>query len=99
MTLHYWLLTPETWLILGAILIAIEFFDGSLIFFLPFGSAALINSSILFAQNKVWIGGILSGWGHTLISLALCGCAISILLRTIIKRRPSSMKQKDINRY
>lgn len=97
LTLSTWLFWVQFWVILGIVLISLELFDGSLIFFLPVGLGAFVNALLLFLQNQDLLFGfsILSVWHHTLVSFAIFSFVASYCLRYLNFNKDG----EDVNKY
>ena len=84
-----WLTIPLAWAILGTLLLIFEItMDGSKVFFLPLGLAALVTGLILFVQESGWLPAMLSQVtsGHrALLVFAILGLGFAIILRKIMR--------------
>ncbi len=98
------LLQPETWLILGLILVGLEILvDGSWAIFLPLGVASLVNGGLIYAHNT-WLPGwmpglaLLDNWAATLLSYLVLAVIATIALRYYVRHRKID-NTPDINQY
>ncbi len=94
------LFMPMTWLILGAVLLALELLDGSLLFFLPAGLGAWLAAGILKLQlsNQLFGHVWLDSWSDVLVAFAASTAIAMAGVRLYVRLRPGS-PQNDINDY
>lgn len=103
MTLSFLIFQPYAWLIFGAILLALELFEGSFIFFLPTGLGAWITAGLI----KLQLNGVLlplvifSDWSEVLLGYAIVSIIAIGLVRFITssRKRRGASEQDDINKY
>ena len=85
---------PDIWLIVGAGLIILEIFIGSLVLFLPLGLASLCVGLIYkFQINFGYI--LITNWAYALVIWALISIVFSFLILRFFKKKES----KDVNSY
>lgn len=103
-SLSYWLYLPQTWIILGILFILLELTDGSRIFFLPIGLAALL----LAVQVHLAVNGMIApdlipmAWYWMLMEWAVAAFLISLALvtfRRFIPAKQGGDEDGDINTY
>tara|TARA_Y100000748_G_scaffold298433_1_gene293712 strand:+ start:951 stop:1229 length:279 start_codon:yes stop_codon:yes gene_type:complete len=85
---------PDAWLIMSAILVILEIFIGSLIFFLPLGISSLIVGLILKIQQNADIT-LIGEWSYSLVLWGI----ISIIISFVIQKFFKSDNKKDVNNY
>ena len=85
---------PDLWLIASVLLVILEIFIGSLVFFLPLGISALVVGLILKVQQNTDVL-IISEWPY---SLFLCGI-ISIVISYVIQNYFKTNNKDDVNKY
>lgn len=85
---------PDLWLIASVLLVILEIFIGSLVFFLPLGISALVVGLILKVQQNTGVL-IISEWPY---SLFLWGI-ISIVISYVIQNYFKTNNKDDVNKY
>ena len=85
---------PDLWLIASVLLVILEIFIGSLVFFLPLGISALVVGLILKVQQNTDVL-IISEWPY---SLFLWGI-ISIVISYVIQNYFKTNNKDDVNKY
>ena len=85
---------PDVWLIVSAVLIILEIFIGSLVFFLPLGISSLIVGLILKIQLNN-DNSIITEWSHSLVLWGL----VSIIISFGIQKYFKTDKKDDVNNY
>lgn len=98
-SLDYWLFIPQVWLIVGIILIASELLDGSAIFFLPFGIAAVLLALVihLVDTERLSYEFLATTWYLLLVQWAVIASVLSAAIA--FWRRSRALSGKDINDY
>ena len=98
-TLIYWMLAPEFWLILGILLIIVDFTIGAALFLLPIGLAAILMSGLLVSQEGLWFGDVIffETWRQIIIWFSLLSVAFVGVIRFLFQR--ARRGQADINEY
>tara|TARA_Y100001970_G_C13566544_1_gene524112 strand:+ start:180 stop:461 length:282 start_codon:yes stop_codon:yes gene_type:complete len=86
---------PNFWLIASVILVLLEIFIGSLVFFLPLGISSLIVGLILLFQSNTGLI-IISEWPYSLLLWGIISILLSFLLQKFFKTKAND---KDINDY
>jgi len=86
---------PDFWLIASVVLVLLEIFIGSLVFFLPLGISSLIVGLILKFQSSTGVI-IISEWPYSLLLWGVISILLSFLLQKFFK---SKGNEKDINDY
>tara|TARA_B100000925_G_scaffold267383_1_gene227820 strand:- start:1 stop:282 length:282 start_codon:yes stop_codon:yes gene_type:complete len=86
---------PNFWLIASVILVLLEIFIGSLVFFLPLGISSLIVGLILLFQSNTGLI-IISEWPYSLLMWGILSILLSFLLQKFFKTKGNG---KDINDY
>ena len=86
---------PNFWLVASVILVLIEIFIGSLVFFLPLGISSLIVGLILLFQSNTGLI-IISEWPYSLLLWGIISILLSFLLQKFFKTKGNG---KDINDY
>lgn len=86
---------PNFWLIASVILVLLEIFIGSLVFFLPLGISSLIVGLILLFQSNTGLI-IISEWPYSLLLWGIISILLSFLLQKFFKTKGND---KDINDY
>tara|TARA_B100000676_G_scaffold67673_1_gene67785 strand:- start:538 stop:819 length:282 start_codon:yes stop_codon:yes gene_type:complete len=86
---------PNFWLIASVILVLLEIFIGSLVFFLPLGISSLIVGLILLFQSNTGLI-IISEWPYSLLLWGIISILLSFLLQKFFKTKGNG---KDINDY
>ena len=86
---------PDFWLIASVVLVMLEIFIGSLVFFLPLGISSLIVGLILKFQSSTGVI-IISEWLYSLLLWGVISILLSFLLQKFFK---SKGNEKDINDY
>ncbi len=84
------LTNPTTWFVIGALLLIIEMFEGSLAFFLPIGIASLV------------ISGLVAFWEINISTILVLFAVFSLVFATTLRFYSKSIKKKktkDINKY
>lgn len=89
----------QSWIILGIVLLVLELFDGSNIFFLPLSLSSFLVSGYIFASNKEVLSSslVFDTWYGLLLLWAILGVVISFLL--VRFRKKSSPSDDDVNEY
>tara|TARA_Y100000768_G_C23456448_1_gene441729 strand:- start:197 stop:475 length:279 start_codon:yes stop_codon:yes gene_type:complete len=85
---------PDAWLIMSVILVILEIFIGSLVFFLPLGISSLIVGLILKIQQNADIT-LIGEWSYSLVLWGI----ISIIISFVIQKFFKSDNKKDVNNY
>tara|TARA_B100001109_G_C18653725_1_gene376261 strand:- start:177 stop:455 length:279 start_codon:yes stop_codon:yes gene_type:complete len=85
---------PDAWLIMSVILVILEIFIGSLVFFLPLGISSLIVGLILKIQQNADIT-LIGEWSYSLVLWGI----ISIIISFVIQKFFKSNNKKDVNNY
>lgn len=85
---------PDAWLIMSVILVILEIFIGSLVFFLPLGISSLIVGLMLKIQQNADIT-LISEWSYSLVLWGI----ISIIISFVIQKFFKSDNKKDVNNY
>lgn len=85
---------PDAWLIMSVILVILEIFIGSLVFFLPLGISSLIVGLILKIQQNADII-LIDQWSYSLVLWGI----ISIIISFVIQKFFKSDNKKDVNNY
>ena len=86
---------PNFWLVASVILVLLEIFIGSLVFFLPLGISSLIVGLILLFQSNTGLI-IISEWPYSLLLWGIISILLSFLLQKFFKTKGND---KDINDY
>ena len=86
---------PDFWLIVSVVLVILEIFIGSLVFFLPLGISSLIVGLILKFQSNTGVI-IISEWPYSLLLRGIISILLSFLLQKFFKTKGNG---KDINDY
>ena len=86
---------PNFWLVASVILVLLEIFIGSLVFFLPLGISSLIVGLILLFQSNTGLI-IISEWPYSLLLWGIISILLSFLLQKFFKAKGNG---KDINDY
>tara|TARA_B100000927_G_scaffold230824_1_gene190828 strand:+ start:363 stop:644 length:282 start_codon:yes stop_codon:yes gene_type:complete len=86
---------PNFWLVASVILVLLEIFIGSLVFFLPLGISSLIVGLILLFQSNTGLI-IISEWPYSLLLWGIISILLSFLLQKFFKTKGNG---KDINDY
>ena len=86
---------PDFWLIASVVLVILEIFIGSLVFFLPLGISSLIVGLILKFQSRTGVI-IISEWPYSLLLWGVISILLSFLLQKFFKTKGNG---KDINDY
>ena len=85
---------PDIWLIVSVILIIMEIFIGSLVFFLPLAISSLMVGLVLKIQENTDIS-IISEWSYSLLLWGI----ISIVISFIIQKYFKTENKDDVNNY
>ena len=85
---------PDLWLIASVLLVILEIFIGSLVFFLPLGISALVVGLILKVQQNSDIL-IISEWPYSLLLWGI----ISIVISYVIQNYFKTNNKDDVNKY
>ena len=98
-TLIYWMLVPEFWLIVGILLIIVDFTIGAALFLLPIGLAAILMAGLLLSQEGLWFGDLIffETWRQIIIWFSLLSVAFVGVIRFLFQR--ARRGQPDINEY
>jgi len=96
----FWTFLPQTWVIIGIILIILEVFDGNLIAF-SFGVSALILAILLWTDEKYILGDfiIIESTRELLYAYGVISLLSIILIKFIFQPWKSKRGEKDINIY
>ena len=96
----FWTFLPQTWVIIGVILIIVEIFDGNLIAF-SFGVSALIVSILLWADEKYILGDfiIIESTRELLYAYGVISIFSILLIKFVFQPWKSKKSEKDINVY
>ena len=95
----FWIFLPQTWFILGTVLIMIEIFDGNLIA-LSFGISALVLALLLWSDKNFLLDDFM--FIESIRGLLYTYGIISILATALIKfifQQKGKKDDKDINIY
>ena len=89
----------QAWVIISIVLLVLELFDGSAIFFLPLSVSGFLVGGYLFALDNNFFGPALAldKWYELVMLWAFLGLLISLLLAKVWKN--SSDTDRDINKY
>ncbi len=85
---------PDLWLIASVLLVILEIFIGSLVFFLPLGISALVVGLILKVQQNTDVL-IISEWPYSLLLWGI----ISIVISYVIQNYFKTNNKDDVNKY
>ena len=96
----FWTFLPQTWIIIGIILIILEVFDGNLIA-LSFGVSSLILALLLWADEKYLLGDfiIIESTRELLYAYGVISLLSIVLIKFIFQPWKSKRGEKDINIY
>ena len=75
---------PDLWLIASVLLVILEIFIGSLVFFLPLGISALVVGLILKVQQNTDVL-IISEWPYSLFLWGIISIVISYVIQNYFK--------------
>lgn len=84
---------PDLWLIASVLLVILEIFIGSLVFFLPLGISALVVGLILKVQQNTDVL-IISEWPYSLFLWGIISIVISYVIQNYFKTN-----KDDVNKY
>ena len=91
----FWAFLPQSWIILGVILIILEVFDGNLIAF-SFGVSALIQAFLLWAdESALWGDYVLIESTRELLYAYASTSILSILLIRLVFQSWKKKNPKD----
>ena len=95
-----WILSYQTWIVLGIIFVLLELTDGSNIFFLPLGVGALFVTLCLYLLEQDLLADflILDSWYQVLALWAVLSGAASILIAKFWNKKLDA-GDDDINHY
>jgi len=102
LSLSYWLLMPETWVVLGIIMVVLEVtLSGSMVVFLPLGIAMAVNGMLISVSQGMPLDSkmpTIDTWEQTLFSFAVLAVIFSIILRVVARHRRTD-DTPDVNDY
>ena len=100
MTFIYLIFSPMTWLLLGIVLLIMEFLDGSFIVFLPSAIGSGSTGIVLKIQNKYFLFGneFLSSW-YEIVLVFACLSVLSIILLRLTLLKFGKFFNNDGNNY
>ena len=95
----FWTFLPQTWFILGTVLIIIEIFDGNLIS-LSFGVSALILGLLLWSDKNYLLGDFtfIESSNQLFYAYGIISILSIILIKFVLQGKFKKSK-KDINIY
>lgn len=98
--ISFWTFLPQTWIIIGIILIILEVFDGNLIA-LSFGVSSLILALLLWADEKFLFGDfiIIESTRELLYAYGIISLLSIVLIKFIFQSWKNKSGEKDINIY
>ena len=102
--ISFWMYVPLVWVIIAIIAVLLELTDGSRVFFLPIGLAALVVAAHLqlVFTNIVSSSLLPEAWYWLAMEWIIVAAAISVLLvvfRTQMMPSDAASDDEDINRY
>ena len=102
--ISFWMYVPLVWVIIAIIAVLLELTDGSRVFFLPIGLAALVVAAHLqlVFTNIVSSSLLPEAWYWLAMEWMIVAAAISVLLvvfRTRMMPGDAASDDEDINRY
>lgn len=102
--ISFWMYVPLVWVIIAIIAVLLELTDGSRVFFLPIGLAALVVAAHLqlVFTNIVSSSLLPEAWYWLGMEWMIVAAAISVLLvvfRTQMMPGDAASDDEDINRY
>ena len=102
--ISFWMYVPLVWVIIAIIAVLLELTDGSRVFFLPIGLAALVVAAHLqlVFTNIVSSSLLPEAWYWLAIEWMIVAAAISVLLVVFRKQMmpgDAASDDEDINRY
>jgi hypothetical protein len=102
--ISFWMYVPLVWVIIAIIAVLLELTDGSRVFFLPIGLAALVVAAHLqlVFTNIVSSSLLPEAWYWLAMEWMIVAAAISVLLvvfRTQMMPGDAASDDEDINRY
>ena len=102
--ISFWMYVPLVWVIIAIIAVLLELTDGSRVFFLPIGLAALVVAAHLqlVFTNIVSSSLLPEAWYWLAMEWMIVAAAISVLLvvfRTQMTPGDAASDDEDINRY
>ena len=102
--ISFWMYVPLVWVIIAIIAVLLELTDGSRVFFLPIGLAALVVAAHLqlVFTNIVSSSLLPEAWYWLAMEWMIVAAAISVLLvvfRTQMMPGDAASYDEDINRY
>ena len=102
--ISFWMYVPLVWVIITIIAVLLELTDGSRVFFLPIGLAALVVAAHLqlVFTNIVSSSLLPEAWYWLAMEWMIVSAAISVLLvvfRTQMMPGDAASDDEDINRY
>ena len=102
--ISFWMYVPLVWVIIAIIAVLLELTDGSRVFFLPIGLAALVVAAHLqlVFTNIVSSSLLPEAWYWLAMEWMIVAAAISVLLvvfRTQMMPGDAVSDDEDINRY
>jgi len=100
----FWMFVPQTWVIIAIIAILLELTDGSRIFFLPIGLAALLVAAHLqmLFSNVIAASLLPAAWYWLAMEWMILAAGISVLLvafRKYLMPPKPELDDEDINTY
>ena len=89
----------QTWVIIGIVLLILELFDGSTIFFLPLSLSSFVTGAYVFALRNFFLPPmmVIDKWYEILLFWSLLGLVTSFVLVKFWKR--SQFDDNDVNDY
>ena len=102
--ISFWMYVPLVWVIIAIIAVLLELTDGSRVFFLPIGLAALVVAAHLqlVFSNIISSSLLPEAWYWLALEWMIVAAAISVLLvvfRTQMMPGDAASDDEDINRY
>ena len=102
--ISFWMYVPLVWVIIAIIAVLLELTDGSRVFFLPIGLAALVVAAHLqlVFTNIISSSLLPEAWYWLAMEWMIVSAAISVLLvvfRTQMMPGDAASDDEDINRY
>jgi membrane protein implicated in regulation of membrane protease activity len=96
----FWTFLPQTWVIVGVLLIILEIFDGNLIS-LSFGVSALILALLLLVGEKSFFGDfiIIESTRELLYAYGVISLLSIVLIKFFFQSWKNKRGEKDINIY
>ena len=102
--ISFWMYVPLVWVIIAIIAVLLELTDGSRVFFLPIGLAALdVAAHLQLVFSNIVSSSLLpEAWYWLAMEWMIVSAAISVLLvvfRTQMMPGDAASDDEDINRY